>query len=454
MYTPVSLAATKLVMKLSQWSGRGGAALPGLVAEKIDPSLGRKLASSLPKGVVIVTGTNGKTTSTKMIIDILEASGERVLANRTGSNLRRGVWSALISGFKVAGGTEYTVGVFEIDEANLRLVAADLNPGHIVVTNLFRDQLDRYGELDTTAALIGQGIADTKASLYLNADDPMVAGLARYSTTGDVTYFGVEGLLATMTSSRTVADSDRCPICNTRLKYSRVFYSHIGHYTCPNGDFSRPQPQVAITGVDESDLRGTKAVVSVDGRRADLSLPLPGVYNLYNAVAAMALGIGFGVGMDDILKSLTMTAAAFGRVEEVVIDGKRLYLLLVKNPAGFTQVLETFVLPASTPKVLIAINDNYADGRDVSWLWDVPFEAIGSVQPEIVVSGVRAGDMALRLKYAGVDAAIVPSVGAAIESLVKGMGHEDVAFVLPTYTAMLEVRSALARYTEMKAVKQ
>jgi UDP-N-acetylmuramyl tripeptide synthase len=456
MRTTLTLALSKSALKLSQKLGRGGgAALPGLIAEKLDPHLGRKLAAQLPKGIIIVTGTNGKTTTTKLIADMLEASGEVVLSNRTGSNLRRGVLSALIANVNMKGKTKATIGLFEVDEASLRRVAPDLQPRQIVVTNLFRDQLDRYGELDTTAALIGQGIAATQAHLYLNADDPLVASLAKYATPERVSYFGVEGLpAASATGVATATDSDRCPVCGGRLEFSRIFYGHIGHYQCAKGDYARPQPNVAVTGVSKADLSGSRFTVAINGKRHDMTLLLPGTYNLYNALGAIALGAGIGLNLDVMRDTVATTGAAFGRVEQVEIEGRKLYLLLIKNPAGFTQILETFLLSQDQPHALMVINDNFADGRDVSWLWDVPLEALAAKQPKLWAAGVRGTDMALRLHYAGMSAPVAKSVEDGLDQLIRHTPVGGTAFILPSYTAMLEVRKVLSGRTTMQEVNQ
>ena len=447
----VTLSLTKAAARASRLLGRGGGqALPGLVAERLDPKLGAKLAAQLPQGVILVTGTNGKTTTTKLIAAALAASGEVVVSNRTGSNLRRGVVSALIAATNRRGKLKGTIGLFEVDEANLRLVAPELKPSHIVVTNLFRDQLDRYGELDTTAALIGQGIAATTAQVYLNADDPLVASLAKYATPERAHYFGVEGLPASGSSAHATAiDSDRCPLCGTRLDFSRTFYGHIGHYRCPTGDFTRPHPGVAITSVAEATLAGSRFTAALNGKRHEFSVPLPGTYNLYNALALLSLGQGLGLNIADLRGTLAKTAAAFGRVEQVELEGRRLYLLLIKNPAGFTQVLETFLLGREQPPVLFVINDNHADGRDVSWLWDVPLEALAPTRAQVQVAGLRATDMAVRLHYAGVDAAVNSSVAAGLKALLTTIPSGGTGFILPTYTAMLEVRKLLAARTTL-----
>jgi UDP-N-acetylmuramyl tripeptide synthase len=449
----ITLLVAKAAAKLSRLLGRGGGqALPGLVAERMDPHLAKKLAAGLTHGVILVTGTNGKTTTTKLIADMLAAAGERVLTNSTGSNLKRGVTSALIADANISGKVQATIGLFEVDEASLRRVAPELQPKHIVVLNLFRDQLDRYGELDTTAALIGQGIAATQARLYLNADDPLVASLAKYAKLpATVSWFGIEGLPSgSATAQKTATDSDRCPTCRSRLVFSRVFYGHIGHYRCPKGDFNRPQPNVAITSVAQAGLEGSKFTVAMEGKRSDVSFTLPGTYNMYNALAAMCLAQGLGVSQSQVRDVLASAEAAFGRVERVQVGKKVLYLLLIKNPAGFTQVVETFFVGKEGVSVLFAVNDLAADGRDVSWLWDVPLEMISADSPAAVVSGTRAADMALRLYYAGIEATVVEDYGSAVERLLEQMPAGQPAYILPTYTALVAIRNVLSKLTHMR----
>lgn len=452
MKTPVTLAITKAAARTSKMLGRGGGqALPGLLAERLDPELVGKLARRLPHGVILVTGTNGKTTTTKLIAAMLEAQGERVLTNRTGSNLKRGIASALIHAADLHGRLKETVGLFEVDEANLRLVAPLLKPRHIVVLNLFRDQLDRYGELDTTAALIGEGIAGTGAQVYLNADDPLVASLAKYAARPElVRYFGIEGLPAhAATAHQTATDSDRCPLCHERLVFSRVFYGHIGHYRCPQGHFNRPQPRVAVTSVEQTGLDGTEFTVAVAGKRSALRFPMPGTYNLYNALAALTLADGLGLGVGQVAKTLAETTAAFGRVEKVQVGSRQLVLLLIKNPVGFTQVLETFLIGRTSLPVMMVINDLAADGRDVSWLWDVPLEAMADQQPRLVTAGIRGADMALRLRYAGMSPELADGLEAGVKRLLEMTPEGGTAYVLPSYTAMLEVRRVLSKITRI-----
>lgn len=448
-----TLIITKLAGIFSRRLGRGGGqALPGLVAERLDPGLAAKLARRLPHGVILVTGTNGKTTTTKLLAAALAAAGERVLTNSTGSNLKRGVTSALIAGADWRGRIDATVGLFEVDEASLRLVAPELQPREIMVLNLFRDQLDRYGELDTLAAVIGQGIAGTKARLWLNADDPLVASLVKYAhDSKQVRYFGLEEAAPGSTTNLTATDSDRCPVCRERLKFSRVFYGHIGHYKCPKGHFSRPKPDVAISRVEQADLKGSKFVITGGGKQMKLSFPLAGIYNLYNALAAAAIAQGLGLREELIEQVIAKAEAAFGRVERIEYEGRTIYLLLIKNPAGFAQVIETFLMRDGL-KIMFAINDNDADGRDVSWLWDVPLEVLAPHRPQAVTAGIRGADMALRLHYAEIESTPSGDFEEAIGQLIEITPKGGTAYILPTYTAMLQIRKWLSARTNMPEV--
>lgn len=452
--TRLAIAAGKATARTSRLAGRGsGSALPGLVAERIDADLARTLVRDLPHGVVLVTGTNGKTTTTKLIAAILEAAGERVLTNRSGSNLKRGIVSTLI-GAAQRGRLSATIGLFEVDEASLRVLSPLLTPRLVVVTNLFRDQLDRYGEFDITARLIGDGIALSSTDLVLNADDPLVASLAGYARPGArVRYYGIEGLAARAVDDiETVSDSDRCPRCGRTLDYRQRFYGHIGHYRCAAGDFDRPAVDVAMTRLHAHGLDGSEFEVTVDGAAHPARLLLPGIYNLSNALAAIAAADAVGVPVPGALAVLATATAAFGRVERLLWRNRTVYLLLVKNPAGFTQVIDTFLRGVEAAPVLLVINDRYADGRDVSWLWDVPIEALAVSRPRIVTAGLRGADMALRCKYAGVPAEPIGSLPDALDRLAALTPAGGTAFVLPTYTAMLEVRKLLARESDLAEI--
>ncbi|HEY6736614.1 MAG TPA: MurT ligase domain-containing protein [Candidatus Saccharimonadia bacterium] len=454
MLVSITVVICKMAAFLTRRLMRGGGqALPGLLADYLDPHLAGKLAAQLPQGVILVTGTNGKTTTTKVLVGSLEAAGETVITNSTGSNLKRGVTSALLGAASWRGKLRGTMAAMEVDEASLRRVTKDIQPRLIVVLNLFRDQLDRYGELDTTAALIGEGIAQTSADVLLNADDPLVASLATYAQDGaNVQYFGIEGMESGQTAIATATDTDRCPRCHERLTFSRTFYGHIGHYHCVHDGYKRPHPDVAITSTSEMGLHGSRFEVSILGKRQSLQFALAGVYNLYNALAVVgALAMVTG-SVQSAVKVLAETEAAFGRVERIKYRDRTLCLLLIKNPAGFTQVVQTFLAGRPRLAVLVIINDLDADGRDVSWLWDVPLEVLRPDEPRVFVSGIRAADMAVRFKYAGIPAEGVVDVPVGVESLIAASHPGDEVYILPTYTAMTKTRNMLSKLTRIKPI--
>lgn len=445
----------KSVAALSRLTGRGGGqALPGVIAEKIDSNFLAKVTQQLEHGIVLVTGTNGKTTTSKLLAAMFEKKGWRVLANSTGSNLKRGIVSAIIDKAQVTGKLPYDVAVFEVDEASLRRVAGLLQPRAILVLNLFRDQLDRYGELDTTATLVGEGIGQTKAQLYLNADDPLVASLAKYASDPDGTvYFGVGESVDHRPSLITASDSDRCPICQELLDFPRVWFGHIGHYRCSKCGYKRPKPDVEVTSIREMTTRSSRLEMNIYGHSLKVHFQLPGIYNVYNAAAAAAVAAQCGVNESFVATAMSESVAAFGRVERLDYRGRTICILLIKNPAGFAQVVQTFIQDRKDLAVLFAINDLHADGRDVSWLWDVPLEGLVGQKMTLGVTGLRRLDMALRAKYAGLEAHIEPDLKTAIDWLVESRPVGSEVLVLPTYTAMNDIRSVLARVTQVEVVR-
>jgi UDP-N-acetylmuramyl tripeptide synthase len=320
-----TLLAGKTAARISRVTGRGGGqALPGLVAERLDKNLLAKIAGRFSQGVILVTGTNGKTTTVKLLTSMLEKKGWRVLTNSTGSNLKRGIVSAVIDKAHINGRLNYDVAVFEVDEASLRRVAGLLKPRYIVVLNLFRDQLDRYGELDTTAALIGEGIGQTEATLCLNADDPLVANLAKYAVDPQSTvYFGVGDTVDHRPSLITATDSDRCPICHEVLVFPRIWFGHIGHYRCPKCHYKRPMPDVEVTSISDMTTRSSRLKIKLFDHQVKVQYQLPGIYNVYNAVAAAAVAARYGVTMSTIERAMSESVPAFGRVERVAYRGLR-----------------------------------------------------------------------------------------------------------------------------------
>ncbi len=427
----------------------GGTALPGLVAEAIFPDLVAELASQLGSGSLVVTGTNGKTTTARMLAAVASAAGLRPLPNSSGSNLMRGIATALMAEADVRGRLrgEGRLGVFEVDEATLPQAADALRPRVLVFTNLFRDQLDRYGEVDSVAACWRRTLesAVPSTTVVLNADDPSVAALADVAP-GEVVFYGLDDPSAGIASAEHAADARWCPSCGSDYCYSVLFFGHVGHWLCPGCGRSRPSPQVRATAVTAEDGRTVLGVETPAGSLS-LSLTLSGLYNVYNATAAAAACVVLGLGSEHIGKGLSSATAAFGRQESFEVDGRRVMVLLGKNPAGLNQVLRTIAAGTTEKHMLVLLNDDIADGRDVSWIWDVDFEFLVGQPATWVVSGTRAEDLTLRLKYAGLAtrAAVEPDVGAALARALRDTPVGGLLHVVPTYTAMLRVRELLAR---------
>jgi UDP-N-acetylmuramyl tripeptide synthase len=428
----------------------GGTALPGLVAEALAPGLAAELASQLGSGSLVVTGTNGKTTTARMVAGIASTAGLQPLPNRSGSNLMRGIATALMDEADVRGRLRdgpRRLGVFEVDEATLPQAVEALRPRVLLFTNLFRDQLDRYGEVDSVAARWRRTLesSDPSTAVILNADDPSVAALADVAP-GKVVCYGLDDPSAGLACAEHAADARWCPSCGSDYRYSVLFYGHVGHWFCPGCGRSRPAPQVRATAVTSEGCRTAVAVETPVGRLS-LSLALSGLYNAYNALAATAAGLALGVGLEAIGEGLSSATAAFGRQESFEVDGRRVLVLLGKNPAGLNQVLRTIAAADAEKHLLFFLNDDVADGRDVSWIWDADFELLAGRPGTWVLSGTRAEDLALRLKYAGLEtpAAVEPDVGAALARALRATPPGGLLYVVPTYTAMLRVRELLAR---------
>jgi len=436
--------AGKATGALSRISGRGGGTtLPGDVARAIDPLVLRKLTADLTEGSIVVTGTNGKTTTSRLIVSLLEGLGKRVIANRAGANLIFGATAAALRGAGPDGRLRAEWGVFEIDEASLPRAVDEIQPRVALVLNLFRDQLDRYGELEKIATTIESALARLPegATAILNADDPRVGeiglGLARKPL-----WFGLQDPRVAMRTLPHAADARTCPRCGASLVFSAVYLGHDGVYRCPNHDFERPDPDIAATNIEVHGFDSLKMSVG----RTRLSLPVGGLYNAYNALAAFSTGHVLGLEAGYIAERLGEFRAAFGRQERMDFRGRHLVLVLSKNPAGFNETLRTAVDLAGATHFLIGLNDRRADGTDVSWIWDVDFEQLKGKATVVVPAGTRAEDLAVRLKYAGVDAGRPQTDPAkALDELVAATPEGTTAHVLCTYTAMLDIRAELVR---------
>jgi UDP-N-acetylmuramyl tripeptide synthase len=425
----------------------GGSTVPGVVARRVDPGVLAKLSRRLPLGSAAVTGTNGKTTTTRMVAKILQTAGIRAVNNSTGANLITGVTAALVSDASLSGVPRSELGLFEVDEASVPKVAAEADLKLLAVMNLFRDQLDRYGELAYTGKVIASSFGDLPpdGTVLLNADDPLVASLGR--SAARPAYFGVDDPSLDIGRLQHVADSKDCPVCGTPLRYESVYMGHVGAYSCPRGDFGRPEPAYRASRLRFDGPRGTDFLLSTPEGEREARINLPGLYNVYNALAAAAIAHSLGVALDDVVRGIAAFGGAFGRVERVKAGDREVFLLLIKNPVGFNETLRTFMTDETARHVMISINDNDADGRDVSWLWDVDFEMLAEKDDNapIMVSGIRAHDMAVRLKYAELPVGeVIPDREKAIRRAIEQTPPGETLYVLPTYTAMLEIRKSLS----------
>ncbi len=431
-------------------SGRGGTALPGLITLQLDPDFIGALTRMLPHGVVLVSGTNGKTTTTRMLSDVARAAGWQPIHNRSGSNLERGIAGALLADATWRGEPRGDLGLFEVDEASLPRVLGRVRPRLVVVTNLFRDQLDRYFEIDQLARRIGDAVAsmDAAATLVLNADDPIVAYLGTRHR-GTVSYFGVDDPSVGGRVPQAISDATRCPRCRAALRYERVVLAHEGDWSCPGCGLARPPRDVSAARVTLTPARSEIALGStVPSAFDDVVVPLPGLYNVYNALAALAAARAVDIDRATATRAIASFRPAFGRLEEIDVAGRTVRLVLVKNPAGFNAAIAALLETGRRPRLLAALNDRDADGRDVSWIWDADFESLAPVVDHAVVTGLRSRDLANRLKYAGVARDridVVGDWGGAIDRAVGGVPQGGELVVLATYTAMLALRAELAR---------
>jgi UDP-N-acetylmuramyl tripeptide synthase len=396
-------------------------------------------------GATIVSATNGKTTTAGMIATVLAAANRPPVHNRAGSNMTWGVATALLE----QRGAE---GLFEVDEAWLPRVVEELDPSLLVLGNLFRDQLDRYGEIEAIADRWAATVAARtgRSRFALNADDPLIADLGRDaegSPREGVLYFGVEDPSQALPELQHAFDAKHCRRCGHPYAYERAFVGHLGHYACESCGAGRPRPEVAATRVELRGMSGSLVELRTPQGEMRLELPLPGLYNVYNALAAVSAGLELRVEPARIAAALGETRTAFGRVETIAVGKTPVSILLVKNPAGANEVLRTLRLEAEDRPLdlWIALNDGIADGRDVSWIWDADFELLGEGVRRVTCAGSRAAEMALRLKYAGwaeESIAIEPEIEASLDRAVADA--PGALFALPTYTALLELRKLLA----------
>jgi len=421
----------------------GGTTVPGKLLWKLDPGAVDELAGRLPLGSALVSATNGKTTTAAMAAEILRGK-LRLAHNRSGANLVSGVASSLLSA------RDAELGLFEVDEAALPEVVRRLRPRAVCLGNLFRDQLDRYGELELVAGRWRAAVdgLPSDSRLVVNGDDPQVGDLGRDRDPATRTVFGVDDPRHAHTALQHAADSKWCIRCGTPYEYNAAYMGHLGDYRCPNCGHARPPLDVIAREIELDGIeRVSFELVTPEGSR-QVRLGVPGLYNVYNALGAASLSRGLGATLDDVHAGLERFHAAFGRFERIDVDGKSLLVLLIKNPAGANEAIRTLLAGEPPTLLLVALNDATADGKDVSWIWDVDFEPLLPTLDRLVATGDRAAELALRFKYGGLDETAIEVVPELETALDRGLeltppGGQLVA--LPTYTAMLALREVVAR---------
>jgi lipid II isoglutaminyl synthase (glutamine-hydrolysing) len=467
------LALARAVGALSRLRGGGATSVPGKVLLRLDSHALAALGARLPRGSVLVSATNGKTTTAVLAAGIFERAGIPFVHNQAGANMAGGIATTLLAAARPRGRIAGELGLFEVDEFWLASVAAQLGPRAILLGNLFRDQLDRYGELDTIADRWAQALRAGPAAasrLVLNADDPLIADLGR--ARADTLYFGVEDDSLALPGMAHAADAKHCRNCGAPYTFDAIYLGHLGHYRCDSCGRGRPVPAATATRVTLEGVRSARFTLNTPAGTAEVALTLPGLYNVYNALAAAALATALDVGLEHIVAGLQSTRAAFGRAETVRLRptapvqspgrvgatgasgaassataGRELQIMLVKNPAGANEVLRTLALEPGEHDLLGVLNDNIADGRDVSWIWDADFELLTGRVRRVTCSGTRAPELAVRLKYAGIDPGrihVQPELSPALrEAAADSPGGDAPLYALPTYTAMLSLRELL-----------
>ena len=430
----VATITCKLLILAGRLMGKKGSYTPGVVAMKIYPDILKHISSQVKGDIIFVCGTNGKTTTNNLICSLLEGSGKKVVCNKVGANMLAGVAVSFIEKANIFGKLDADFASIECDEASLRHAVGHVRADKVVITNLFRDQMDRYGEIDDTIALLNEALDKTNGTtLILNGDDPFCAQFGRGR---DAIYFGV-GEDYNKNADNT-NEGRFCVVCGAPLKYEYRHYSQLGKWECTACDFKRPEINYSAKNIDLDD----KMTFDInDDIRLDLNYR--GFYNIYNILAAYSAFAGLDA-QCDINKVLSDYKPQIGRMEAFNIGGKQVILNLAKNPAGFNQAIATVLEDKREKDILIAVNDRPSDGMDISWLWDVDFEKLNASNVKsIFVSGERKHDTALRLKYAGLDAELVDITADTIKKIADGDG--EVCYLLVNYTVLFATQEILKR---------
>ena len=453
----LAILTAKLIIPLCRLLRHGGTTLPGRVAIKLYPNIIKKISQKFK--IIMVTGTNGKTTTTRMIGKILKENNVRFVTNNSGANLTSGLATTLISAINANGKPKAPFALLEVDEAALKRVSSSINPDVLVITNFFRDQLDRYGELYSTVAAVKTAITKFKNThLLLNSDDSLCAPLGK-GTNLKVSHYGVENEAYNFEPSSANSDASFCIYCKKKYEYRYRVYGHLGGFFCSGCGYARPTTVSKCTKILKLDTETSEVEFKLpypSGISSQtIKIGIPGLYNVYNALAAATCGTVLGFPPSTIVKSLEKQESSFGRMETITSETKNIKLILVKNPTGFNQVLSFVSTDQRNIHLALLLNDNFADGTDISWIWDVDFEVLNHMQhriSKIYTSGTRCEDLAVRLKYAGLNVEkieIIKDYKVMLEKVLEDATCKDL-YILPTYTAMLDVRKVLVKKFNLK----
>lgn len=438
--TKFAIEAGKLTRWALQTFTNGGSSFPGKVAHAIDPHILKHLSEHYE--VIIVSGTNGKTLTTSLIVQLLKQKYPNILTNPTGANLTQGIVSTFLNHTPVKG--EKNIAVLEVDEATIKHITPFIQPKLFVFTNIFRDQMDRFGEIYTTYQYMLDGASFApEATILSNGDAPIFNS---DTLPNPRLYFGFNHAEDGHYQAHYNTDGILCPHCHSILQYNFITYSNLGKYYCPNGDFKRPELDYSVTELTELSL--TKSSFKIDG--FDFSLPIGGLYNIYNALSAYATARFFGLTPEEIQAGFGQAQRVFGRQEIFTLEDKEVMINLIKNPVGFNQIVQLLGYEKEEFSLAVLLNDNYADGQDISWIWDGEFEELAKLTPkQTYIGGIRVDDLETRMEVAGFTTLTKTENNDDLIEKLKSVPTKKIN-ILATYTALLQLRKDLAKHGYLK----
>ncbi len=458
---PTGLQRARLALaisagKLAGASGRffhigGGTSLPGMIARRIDPNVLKSVVGRSKARKIVITGSNGKTTTARMTAAIAAASGHRVSQNRTGSNLLQGVTSVAVNFANLFGRLDSDVLLFEIDEATIPLAVPEIQPDVVVITNIFRDQLDRYGELYAVAHSLNTMLENLpeSATIVLNGNDPQVASFGQHAKAKRL-FFGLETTEIGTPVPEQSADIIRCIHCDSDFVYETAYMSHLGLYRCPDCGYTLPPLDIAVTSASLAPDGEGPSHITLRTPQGELKLeiPLPGVHNVYNAAAAISATLALDFPTQTIQNGLRNVRPAFGRLEKIQAGDKIIYLSFVKNPTSFNLILRLIAQHAGKKHLLLAASHTVVDGEDFAWLWDVDIEEIAEDILDVVCSGNKSEELAMRLKYAEISSdkiTTIPDREAALDAALKHVEPGGTLYIMSGYTPTQELRRIMQK---------